>query len=97
VRTFEITPEDFGFRRGPIENARGNDIEGNAAIIRAVLNGERNDEARSLVIVNAAAALHVGGSAADLREGARQAEESIDSGQAYQKLADLIRITNATN
>jgi anthranilate phosphoribosyltransferase len=97
VRTFEITPEDFGFRRGPIENVRGNDIEGNAAIIRAVLNGERNDEARSLVIVNAAAALHVGGSAADLREGAGQAEESIDSGQGYQKLADLIGITNATN
>jgi len=96
VRTFEITPDDFGFERGPMENLRGNDIEGNAAIIRAVLNGERTDAARSLVLVNAAAALHVGGSAADLRDGVRLAEQSIDSGQAYQKLSELIRITNAT-
>jgi anthranilate phosphoribosyltransferase len=49
------------------------------------------------VIVNAAAALHVGGSAVDLRDGVLLAGQSIDSGQAYQKLADLIRITNATN
>jgi anthranilate phosphoribosyltransferase len=61
VRTLEIEPEEFGFKRGTLDDLRGGDAEGNAAIIRSVLSGGRRDEARSLVVVNAAAALYVGG------------------------------------
>jgi anthranilate phosphoribosyltransferase len=97
VRTFEIAPEDFGLKRRTMQNLRGGDAEGNATIIRDVLAGRRDDEARTLVIVNSAAALHVGGSADDLRAGVKMAEASIDSGRANQILDDLIRVTNATN
>lgn len=97
VRSFQISPEDFGLERRPIENLRGGDVESNAMIILGVLTGKRDDEARSLVVVNAAAALQVGGAAADLRDGVRLAQQSIDSGQAHQKLTDLIRITNNAN
>jgi anthranilate phosphoribosyltransferase len=90
VRMFEIEPEDFGVKRGALDGLRGGDAEANAAVIRSVLSGARRDEARTLVVVNAAAALHVGGLAADLREGARLAEESIDSGAAQGKLEQLI-------
>ena len=48
----------------------------------------------ALVIVNAAAALRVGGVASDLREATRLAEASIDSGEAQQKLDQLVRATN---
>jgi len=58
-----------------------------------VLEGTRTDEARELVIVNAAAALFVGGMASDLREGARLAAHSIDSGAAVKKLDLLIDAT----
>ncbi len=95
VRTFEITPEDFGFERSGLDNLRGCDAEGNAAIIRDVLIGKRKDEARTLVVINAATALHVGGAASGLREGVRLAEESIDSGQAAEKLKRLIEMTNS--
>ena len=65
-------------------------------IIREVLAGKRRDEARSLVVINAAAALHVGGRAADGSEGVRLAEQSIDSGRAIQVLDELVCMTNAT-
>lgn len=89
VRMFEIDPEEFGLERGALDNLRGGDAEGNAAIIRSVLSGERRDEARTLVLVNAAAALLVGGLAGDLHEAARLAEHSIDSGAAQKKLEQL--------
>src|SRR6185437_10431934 len=73
VRTFQIAPDDFGFDVGLLEHLRGGDTEANAKIVRAVLAGERRDEARALVIMTASAALLLGGVAKDLRDGAKRA------------------------
>jgi anthranilate phosphoribosyltransferase len=94
VKTFQIAPEDFGLELATLANLRGGDAEANAQTIRAVLDGTRRDAARSLVVANAAAALFVGGSSADLRTAAHLAEESIDSGAALAKLEQLIEATN---
>ena len=94
VRTFEIAPEDFGIKRANLEELRGGDAEMNACIIRGVLAGERHDAARSLVVANAAGALHVGGAAANLPEAAELAAHSIDSGAALDKLQQLAEATN---
>jgi anthranilate phosphoribosyltransferase len=93
VKTFEIAPEEFGLQSGTLEHLRGGDAEMNARIIRQVLACERRDEARFLVVMNAATALFVGGRAASLRDGARLAEESLDTGAAHDKLARLIEAT----
>src|SRR4026209_392676 len=71
VKTFQIGPEDFGFEVGRIEHLRGGDADANAEIVGGVLSGERKDEARALGIMNAAAAVFLGGMAADVRQGAR--------------------------
>src|SRR2546422_1373875 len=94
VRTFEVGPDDFGIGRSELDHLRGGDAESNAVIIREVVSGGRQDEARALVVVNAAAALHVGGFGETLREAARIAESSIDSGAALAKLDRLIEATN---
>ncbi len=94
VKALEISPEDFGFEPRSLDHLRGGDTEANAVIVRAVLDGSRNDEARALVIMNAAAALMLGGASADLREGAKLAANSIDSGSAFEKLERLIQVTN---
>jgi anthranilate phosphoribosyltransferase len=94
VKTFEITPQDFGFEVGVIEHLRGGDAEANAEIVSAVLSGERRDEARALVVMNAAAALFLGGAAVNLREGAKLAADAIDSGEARRKLELLIEATS---
>ena len=93
VKTFEIAPEDFGLERASLAHLRGGDAEANAQMIRAVLDGTRRDEARALVIINAAAALFVGGAGSDLRAAARLAEESIDGGAAKNKLEQLVAAT----
>ena len=94
VRTFEIEPADFGLARGTLDHLRGGDAQANAGIIRAVLAGTRRDEARALVLLNAAAALVVGGLCDDLTTAARLAEKSIDSGAASAKLDQLVKATN---
>jgi anthranilate phosphoribosyltransferase len=93
VRSFEIGPEDFGFEVRGLEHLRGGDTDANAAIVDAVLDGTRMDEARALVVMNAAAALFLGGAATDLREGAKLAAHAIDSGEARRKLELLIDAT----
>ncbi len=93
VRTFEIGPEDFGFEVSELDHLRGGDTDANAEIVNAVLAGSRKDEARMLVIMNAAAALFLGDAAADLREGAKMAADAIDSGAAQRKLEMLIEAT----
>ncbi len=95
VRVSAISPEDFGLRRSSLDALRGGDAEANAHIIREVLTGARRDAARDLVVANAAAALHVGGSAEDLKGAARLAEQSIDTGAALSKLEDLVKASNA--
>jgi anthranilate phosphoribosyltransferase len=93
VKAFAVEPEDFGLKRGTLQHLRGGNATTSAAVIREVLTGMRRDEARSLVVANAAAALFVGGVAGNLLEAAQLAERSIDSGAAKQKLDALISAT----
>lgn len=94
VTTFEIEPGDFGLARGSLDHLRGGDAQANAGVIRAVLSGERRDEARAIVVLNAAAALFVGGITDSLSAAAQRAEQSIDTGAAIEKLERLISATN---
>ena len=94
IREFRIAPEDFGLPNGSIEHLRVNSSDESAKIIKEVLSSKRRDEARNLVVINAAAALVVGGIAKEPMQAARLAEQSIDSGQAQNKLDRLIQTTN---
>lgn len=94
LRTFRIAPEDFGLQRADIKHLRTDTPEESAKIISDVLDSGRRDEARSLVVINAAAALLVGGITDDPIHAARLAEQSIDSRSAQVKLERLIQTTN---
>jgi anthranilate phosphoribosyltransferase len=94
VKSFEISPRDFGLAESNLEGLRGGDPEANATIIRGVLSGARHDAARDLVLINAAAALFVGGKADSLTAAAKLAAESIDTGAAKMRLEQLIAATN---
>jgi anthranilate phosphoribosyltransferase len=94
IREFKISPADFGLKLGSIDHMRAGSAKESAKIIREVLASKRRDEARSLIVINAAAALVIGGVARDPMHAARLAEQSIDSGQAQNKLDRLIQATN---
>lgn len=94
IEYYKIEPENFGLKRAGIEHLQAKSPGESAKIIMEVLQSKRRDEARSLVVLNAAAALFVGGAAKDTMQAARLAEQSIDSGQAQNKLERLIQTTN---
>ncbi len=94
VKRFTVSPSDFGLKPGKIEQLKANNAKESAGIILDVLASRRRDAARSLIVMNAAAALIVGGIAKEPIQAARLAEQSIDSGQAQNKLDRLIQVTN---
>lgn len=94
VRPFTLSPSDFGLKAAKIDHLKTDTPKQSAAIISDVLASRRRDEARSLVVLNAAAALFVGGVAKDPMHAGRLAEQSIDSGMAQNKLDRLIQLTN---
>jgi len=96
VNTFELVPEEFGLTMRSLDGVRGGDAAANAQVILDVLGNKRRDEARDLVVANAAGALFVGGKASKLSEAAALAEKSIESGAAQMKLEQLIKATNQT-
>lgn len=94
VRPYMISPKDFGLKNAKIEHLKAATPKESAAIIRDVLSSKRRDEARSLVLINAAAAIFISGLANDPIQAARLAERSIDSGMAQNKLDRLVQVTN---
>jgi anthranilate phosphoribosyltransferase len=91
---FDVTPHDAGLKTASIDDLKGGDPAVNAAALRDVLAGAKNAY-RDIAVLNAAAGLVVAGRAQTLDEGARQAEQAIDSGAAAKTLAALVLATNA--
>jgi anthranilate phosphoribosyltransferase len=92
VRTYEVTPEEFGLKRAPIESISGGDAAENARIIQEVLAGKKSP-CRDVVLLNAAATLVAAGRANLLSEAMPMAAKSIDSGAARSKLESLVAFT----
>ena len=90
VINYRIVPEDLGLERAKVGEIEGGDAEANVRIAIDILKGRKGAK-RNAVLMNAAAALVVGGLAGDLKEGFELAARSIDSGEAYRKLEDLVR------
>ncbi|MBF0177464.1 MAG: anthranilate phosphoribosyltransferase [Magnetococcales bacterium] len=93
VKSYTITPEQFGLSPSSLEHLRGGDAETNAAITRAILDGEPGPK-RDIVVLNAAAALYVAESVKNIEEGILAARHALDAGLAKKKLALLAQISN---
>jgi anthranilate phosphoribosyltransferase len=94
VRSYEIAPEEFGMTRATLQDISGGDSAENAAIIRAILAGEKSPR-RDIVLLNAAAALVAARRADHIKDALPLAADSIDSGAASAKVAALVRFTSA--
>ena len=85
-------PGDFGLGTAELDEVAGGSPEENAAASRAVLAGESGPR-RDLVLLNAGAAIYVGGLAASLGDGVEKAAAAVDSGAADELLDRLIATT----
>ena len=93
VKSFEVVPEDAGLPRATLDDLKGGEPAHNAALMSAVLAGEKG-KLRDIVLLNSAAGFIVADRAADLREGVAIAADTLDSGNAARVLDRLVAETN---
>ena len=94
TKKYEIKPEDFGLTRGTKEDIVGGTPEENAEITRGILNGTIQGTKRNAVLMNAGAAIYIGGKADSIADGVKKAAELIDSGAATAKLDEYVKASN---
>lgn len=89
---YEVSPDSFGLSASSTSEIKGGSPEENAAALRRILDGDEG-ALRDVVVMNTAAALVAGNLTVDLKDGARLAEEAIDSGRAKEKLNMLVELS----
>ena len=87
-KNYEISPEEFGFKRASKEDLLGADIKENVGIALSVLNGRKGPQ-RDIVLLNSGCAIYAADKAKSIEEGVKLAAHSIDSGSALKKLEIL--------
>lgn len=93
VKSYEVKPEDFGFKRSALKDLAGGSAYENAEILLAILKGERGHR-RDIVLLNAGAAIYTADKTNSIAEGIKIAAQSLDSGKALEKLELLKEYSN---
>ena len=96
VKTYTISPADFGMQPANINALKVDTAEQSLAIIKEVLSGHKDGPARDIVCLNAGAAIYVAGLTESLNSGVVLAEEILSSGAGSEKLAALVRYTQGS-
>ncbi|MDC0946993.1 anthranilate phosphoribosyltransferase, partial [Nitrospinaceae bacterium] len=94
VNNFSFDPKEFGYSLCSVADLKGAEPETNAEIMREILNGSSGPKT-DIVVLNAAAAIYVGGKADSIEKGILVAKNSIESGAALKKLEELCRVSNS--
>ncbi|MBD2607106.1 anthranilate phosphoribosyltransferase [Scytonema hofmannii FACHB-248] len=92
VQLTSINPQEFNLTPAPIGMLRGGDVQENAEILKAVLQGKGTAAQQDVVALNAALALQVGGAVELMNhaEGVSAAKDILQSGAAWAKLEQLV-------
>ena len=93
-RTMTICPEDFGLTCGKKEELVGGTASENAEITKGILTGKLRGTKRNAVLMNAGLALYAAKAVPTMQEGVAKAAEMIDSGKAYEKLEEYVKVSN---
>jgi anthranilate phosphoribosyltransferase len=93
IKTYTISPEDFGFPLAELTDLMINSTEDAGARVRGILDGETGP-CRDIAILNAGAAIYAAEKADSIAHGCELAKAAIASGKAKQKLNDLVRLSN---
>ena len=89
VETYIVSPEEFGLKTAMPDDIAGKDVTGNAELVKHILRGEESGPKTDIVLLNAGAAIYVGGGASSIKDGVEKARASIKSGRALKKLLAL--------
>ncbi len=92
IKTYTVSPEDFNLKRASLGALRCATPEQSKEKALGILEGEAGP-AKDIVCFNAGAALYVAGKVRSIQEGVRLAEELIETGEAYEKLEEIVEFT----
>jgi anthranilate phosphoribosyltransferase len=92
IKTYFISPEDFGLKRSKREDILGGTAEENADIIKDIFKGEKGAK-RDILLLNSGAALYVSKKVDSIKEGIDMSAELIDSGRVLEKMNEYIQYT----
>jgi anthranilate phosphoribosyltransferase len=92
VQLTSINPQELNLTPAPIGALRGGDVQENAEILKAVLQGKGTAAQQDVVALNAALALQVGGAVEFMNhaQGVSAAKDILQSGAAWAKLEQLV-------
>lgn len=91
----EIDPIELGFKKYDNSEVLGGDCDENAQIIKDVFRGIEKGAKRDIIVINAAFALFIEGSAIDLKEALRKVKAALDSKKAMSHLEKIIEFSNS--
>lgn len=91
----EIDPIELGFKKYDNSEVLGGDCDENAQIIKDVFSGKEKGAKRDIVVINAAFALFIEGSAIDLKEALQKVKAALDSKKAMYHLEKIIEFSNS--
>lgn len=92
IKTYYISPEDFGLSKYDIGEILGGTAKDNAEIINRIFDGETGAK-RDIVLLNSGAALYVNKDLNSIEEGINLAKDIIDSKKAKEKLKKFVAYT----
>jgi anthranilate phosphoribosyltransferase len=95
IKSYIISPEDFGLRRTPFSEIKGGEtLEENREIVRRILTGEEKGAKRDVVALNSAFALLAGDRVKSVEEGIELSVRAMEEGKPYELLCRLVKLTN---
>jgi anthranilate phosphoribosyltransferase len=99
VKTYSVTPEQFGLQRASLSSLAITNAQSSLEIIRQVLHNQPGP-ARDIVVLNAGAAIYAADLVGTLEQGMQRALQVLADGSALAKFEALIAystLTSATN
>ena len=95
LKSYTISPKDFGYDFCDKKELEGGSVEENAEIIRNIFSLKDKGAKRKAVCMNAGAGFYIAGKVQNIKEGVKMAESLIDEKKAFEKLEDFIRESNS--
>ncbi len=94
INNYQIQPQDFGLKNSSLETIAVDGVEQSLSVLHDVLNNKLGP-ARDIVCLNAGAALYAANVSETLAAGVAQADATIASGKAMEKLTQLVELTKS--
>ena len=95
LKSYTISPKDFGYDFCDKKELEGGIVKENAEIIRNIFNLKDNGAKRKAVCMNAGAGFYIAKKVKNIKEGVKMAENLIDEKKAFEKLEDFIKESNS--